>query len=46
MNIAQTVSEEFMSRFEKCAVTNYTDGKRTIKNRNQVTAAEFVNIFL
>lgn len=32
--------------YKECAVTNFSDGKRTIKNRNQVAAADFVNIFL
>jgi len=32
--------------YEQCAVTNYAEGKRTIKNKNQVTAADFINIFL
>ena len=32
--------------FKQCAVTSFSDGKRTIKNRNQVSAAEFTNIFL
>lgn len=32
--------------FKKCADTNFSDGKRTIKNRNQVSAAEFIDIFL
>jgi phosphoribosylaminoimidazole-succinocarboxamide synthase len=32
--------------YEQCAVTNYANGKRTIKNRNQVSAADFINIFL
>lgn len=32
--------------FEDCTQTAYVDGKRTIKNRNQVSAADFVNIFL
>lgn len=32
--------------YEQCAVTNYTDGKRTIKNKNQVPAADFIDIFL
>jgi len=32
--------------YEECAVTNYSGGKRTIKNKKQVAAAEFVNIFL
>ena len=32
--------------FEQCALTNFSDGKRTIKNKNQVPATEFVNIFL
>jgi len=32
--------------YGQCAVTNYTDGKRTIKNRNQIAAADFVDIFL
>jgi phosphoribosylaminoimidazole-succinocarboxamide synthase len=31
---------------EQCAVTNYADGKRTIKNKNLITAADFINIFL
>jgi phosphoribosylaminoimidazole-succinocarboxamide synthase len=29
-----------------CAVTNLADGRRTIKNRKQVPAAEFIDIFL
>jgi phosphoribosylaminoimidazole-succinocarboxamide synthase len=29
-----------------CAVTNWADGKRTIKNKNQILAADFINIFL
>jgi phosphoribosylaminoimidazole-succinocarboxamide synthase len=32
--------------YTQCAVTNLSDGKRTIKNRNQVSAADFINIFL
>ncbi len=32
--------------YESCTVTNFSDGKRTIKNRNQVAAAGFINIFL
>ena len=32
--------------FKKCAVTHETGGKRTIKNKNQVSAAEFTSIFL
>jgi len=32
--------------YKQCVVTNYTDGKRTIKNKNQVKAADFINIFL
>jgi phosphoribosylaminoimidazole-succinocarboxamide synthase len=32
--------------FKQCAHTNYADGKRTIKNRKQVSAADFINIFL
>jgi len=32
--------------YDKCTVTNYSDGKRTIKNKNQVSAADFINIFL
>lgn len=32
--------------FKKCAVTGAAGGKRTIKNRNQVPAAEFISIFL
>ncbi|MBN2481387.1 MAG: hypothetical protein JXB19_06590 [Bacteroidales bacterium] len=32
--------------YKQCAVTSFSDGKRTIKNRNQVSAAEFIDIFL
>ncbi|MBN1534146.1 MAG: hypothetical protein JXA20_15855 [Spirochaetes bacterium] len=32
--------------FKECAVTSYSDGKRTIKNKNQVSAADFIDIFL
>jgi phosphoribosylaminoimidazole-succinocarboxamide synthase len=32
--------------YKQCTVTNFADGKKTIKNRNQVSAADFVNIFL
>jgi phosphoribosylaminoimidazole-succinocarboxamide synthase len=32
--------------YKQCTVTNYSDGKRTIKNRNQVSASAFNNIFL
>lgn len=32
--------------YKECAVTNFSYGKRTIKNRNQVASADFVNIFL
>ena len=32
--------------YRQCAVTNYADGKRTIKNRNQVAASDFIDIFL
>ncbi|NLA23112.1 MAG: hypothetical protein GX870_08745 [Candidatus Marinimicrobia bacterium] len=32
--------------YKNCTVTSYADGKRTIKNKNQVQAADFVNIFL
>lgn len=32
--------------YQQCTVTNYSDGKRTIKNKNQVPAADFTNIFL
>jgi len=32
--------------YRECAVTNYADGKRTIKNRNQVAASDFIDIFL
>ncbi len=34
------------SLFKKCTNTSYYDGKRIIKNKNQVSAAEFINIFL
>ena len=33
------------TRFRACTVTGESDGKRTIKNRNQVSAAELVKIF-
>lgn len=32
--------------YQQCTVTNYSDGKRTIKNKNQVTAADLIKIFL
>lgn len=32
--------------FEQCTVTRFAEGKRTIKNKNQVKGADFVNIFL
>ncbi|MGC9363654.1 MAG: phosphoribosylaminoimidazolesuccinocarboxamide synthase [Fidelibacterota bacterium] len=32
--------------FKECAVTNFADDKRTIKNRKQVPASDFINIFL
>ncbi len=32
--------------FKKCAVTAEAGGKRTIKNKNQVSAADFINVFL
>jgi phosphoribosylaminoimidazole-succinocarboxamide synthase len=32
--------------YEQCTVTNYSDGKRTIKNKYQVAAVDFVDIFL
>jgi len=32
--------------FKQCAVTSSSDGKRTIKNTHQVSAAEFIDIFL
>jgi len=32
--------------YKQCASTKYSDGKRTIKNKNQVAAAGFINIFL
>lgn len=31
---------------KECTDTSYEDGKRTIKNRKQVAAADFINIFL
>jgi phosphoribosylaminoimidazole-succinocarboxamide synthase len=31
--------------FKECAVTNYSGGKRTIENKNQVSAAELINVF-
>ena len=32
--------------YKQCAVTNFSDGKRTIKNKKQVSAADIINIFL
>ncbi|HNY49050.1 MAG TPA: phosphoribosylaminoimidazolesuccinocarboxamide synthase [Smithella sp.] len=32
--------------YKKCTNTDFADGKRTIKNRNQVSAADFIDIFL
>lgn len=32
--------------YKNCTITNYFAGKRTIKNKNQVPAADFINIFL
>ncbi|MDD4356063.1 MAG: phosphoribosylaminoimidazolesuccinocarboxamide synthase [Smithellaceae bacterium] len=32
--------------YKQCTVTNDSEGKRTVKNKNQVSASEFVNIFL
>ncbi len=32
--------------FRECAVTSYSGGKRTIKNKMQVSAAGFIDIFL
>ena len=32
--------------YAQCTVTNLSDGKRTIKNRNQVKAADFISVFL
>ncbi|NLE33653.1 MAG: hypothetical protein GX622_00955 [Bacteroidales bacterium] len=32
--------------YSRCAVTNFSEGRRTIKNRNQVSAADFINVFL
>jgi phosphoribosylaminoimidazole-succinocarboxamide synthase len=32
--------------YKECAVTNISEGKRTIKNKKQVKAPDFVNIFL
>ena len=32
--------------YTKCAVTNYSDGRRTIKNRNQVTADDLIKVFV
>jgi len=32
--------------YRECAVTNFSEGKRTIKNKKQVKAADFINIFL
>jgi len=32
--------------YGECTVTSYADGRRTIKNRNQVKAADFIDIFL
>ncbi|HSW38952.1 MAG TPA: phosphoribosylaminoimidazolesuccinocarboxamide synthase [Acidobacteriota bacterium] len=32
--------------YDKCTVTDYSEGRRTIKNRYQVRAADFIDIFL
>ena len=32
--------------FRQSAITNHSGGKRTIQNRNQVSAAQFISIFL
>lgn len=32
--------------YEKCTLTSYSHGKRTIKNKDQVSGSDFVNIFL
>ncbi len=32
--------------YEQCTLTNFSEGKRTIKNKNQVKEPDFVNIFL
>lgn len=32
--------------YEQCTVTGCTEGRRTIKNKKQVPASDFVNIFL
>jgi len=31
--------------YDQCAITNCSDGRRTIKNKNQVSAADVINIF-
>jgi phosphoribosylaminoimidazole-succinocarboxamide synthase len=32
--------------YRQCAVTNYADAKRTIKNKNLIAAADYISIFL
>jgi len=32
--------------FKQCTVTSYAGGKRTIKNKNQVSASAFIDVFL
>lgn len=32
--------------YKECTKTNYADGKRTIKNKNQVSAAELIDAFV
>jgi len=32
--------------YGECTVTSYADGRRTIKNRKQVAASDFINVFL
>ncbi len=34
------------TEYARCAQTACADGKRTIKNRNQVAAADFINVFV
>ena len=32
--------------YRECAITGFANGKRTIKNKLQVKAADFISIFL
>ncbi len=39
-------SEGNCTIYRECTVTTFTDGRRTIRNKNQVRAADFISVFL